>query len=48
VNPASGNHEVQPLETTTYTLTCNGDDGPRSYQATVKVFSPSLREILPR
>jgi len=48
VNPVSGNREVQPQETTTYTLTCQGADGPRNFPATVRVFSPSLREILPR
>ena len=30
------------------TLTCQGADGQRSYPGTVRVFSPSLREILPR
>jgi hypothetical protein len=48
VNPVSGNHEVRPQQTTTYTLTCQGTDGSRSFPATVKVFSPSRREILPR
>lgn len=48
VNPVSGSREVQPQQTTTYTLTCQGDDGPRSFPGTVRVFSPSLREILPR
>src|SRR3989338_8293816 len=48
VNPVSGNREVQPEETTLYTLTCQGADGQRNYPGTVRVFSPSLREILPR
>jgi len=48
VNPVSGNREVQPQETTLYTLACQGADGQRNYPGTVRVFSPSLREILPR
>jgi hypothetical protein len=48
VNPQTGSKEVQPQTTTTYTLTCQSQDAERSFQATVRVFSPSLREILPR
>ncbi|MBI2025587.1 hypothetical protein HYT04_02265 [Candidatus Kaiserbacteria bacterium] len=48
VDPVSGNREVQPQETTLYTLTCQGTDGERSYPGTVRVFSPSLKEVLPR
>lgn len=48
VNPVSGNREVQPQQTTLYTLTCQGADGGRSYPGTVRVFSPSLKEILPK
>lgn len=48
VNNVSGSREVQPQQTTLYTLTCQGADGQRSYPGTVRVFSPSLREILPR
>lgn len=48
VNPVSGSREVQPQATTLYTLTCQGVDGARSYPGTVRVFSPSLKEVLPR
>ena len=48
VNPVSGSREVQPRETTLYTLTCQGADGQRNYPGTVRVFSSNLREILPR
>jgi len=49
VNPVSGTKDVRPTETTTYTLTCDGLDGSRSYQATVNVgFTPKLREVIPR
>ena len=48
VNPVSGTKSVRPSQTTTYTLTCSGLDGSRSYQATVNVgFTPKLREIIP-
>ncbi|MBI2037056.1 MAG: hypothetical protein HYT14_01715 [Candidatus Liptonbacteria bacterium] len=48
VNPVSGSRVVQPQFTTTYTLSCEGADGGRSYPGTVRVFSSNLREILPR
>jgi len=49
VNPVSGTKSVRPSQTTTYTLTCSGLDGSRSYQTTVNVgFTPKLREIIPR
>jgi len=49
VNNVSGTKGVRPTKTTTYTLTCSGLDGSRSYQATVNVgFTPRLREVIPR
>ena len=49
VNNVSGTKSVRPPETTTYTLTCDGLDGSRSYYATVNVgFTPKLREVIPR
>jgi len=49
VNNISGTKDVRPTKTTTYTLTCDGLDGSRSYQATVNVgFTPKLREVIPR
>ncbi|MDP3947378.1 MAG: kelch repeat-containing protein [bacterium] len=48
VDPVSGNRVVMPIVTTLYTLTCAGVDGLRSLPATVRVFSPNLREVLPR
>ena len=49
VNPVSGTKSVRPSQTTTYTLTCSGLDGSRSYQTTVNVgFTPKIREIIPR
>lgn len=47
VSPVSGSEEVQPPHTTTYTLTCEGDDGPRDFEATVRVFDSSRIEIRP-
>ncbi len=49
VSKISGTQEVRPSQTTTYTLTCEGFDGPKSWQATVNVgFTPRLREVIPR
>ena len=49
VSSVSGAKNVTPTQTTTYTLTCSGLDGSRSYQATVNVgFIPRIREIIPR
>ena len=49
VSSVSGAKNVTPTQTTTYTLTCSGLDGSRSYQATVNVgFTPRLREVIPR
>ena len=49
VSNVFGTKDVRPPETTTYTLTCSGLDGSRSYQATVNVgFTPRLREVIPR
>jgi len=49
VSPVSGSKQVRPSGSTTYTLSCNGLDGSRDYQATVGVgFIPWIREILPR
>lgn len=48
VNNVSGSQEVRPSQITTYTLTCNGLDGERYWQATVNVgFTPRLREVAP-
>jgi hypothetical protein len=48
VNNISGSQEVRPSATTTYTLSCDGLDGERTWQATVNVgFTPRLREIAP-
>jgi len=47
-NPVSGTKQVRPTKTTTYTLTCDGLDGSRSYQATVVGLTPRLREVVPR
>jgi len=49
VDPISGNQSIRPPETTTYTLTCDGLDGIRSWETTVNVgFAPNIREIIPR
>lgn len=49
VSKTSGTQEVRPSQTTTYTLTCNGFDGPKSWQSTVNVgFTPIIREVIPR
>lgn len=49
VNNVSGSVEVRPPATTSYTLSCSGLDGSRSWPATVGVgFIPKLKEILPR
>lgn len=48
VSNVSGSEEVRPLETTAYTLTCDGLDGTREWQSTVNVgFTPKLKEIAP-
>ncbi len=48
VNPISGSQQVRPSATTTYTLTCNGSDGERTWQSTVNVgFTPRVREVAP-
>ena len=48
VSKISGTQEVRPSQTTTYTLTCDGFDGPKAWQAIVSVgFTPRLREVAP-
>jgi len=42
LQPVSGSLLVTPLETTTYTLTANGDGGSASSQATVTVVPPPV------
>ena len=45
---ASGSQDVHPPVTTTYTLSCSGLDGSRSFTTTVGVgFIPKLKEIIP-
>jgi hypothetical protein len=49
VDPRVGFVEVRPSEGTTYTLTCIGQDGSRSFRTSVEIgFTPRLKEILPR
>ena len=49
VNNVSGTKQVRPPQTTTYTLSCSGLDGSRSYPATVNVgFVPWIKEVIPR
>ncbi|KKR55679.1 MAG: hypothetical protein UT92_C0001G0022 [Candidatus Curtissbacteria bacterium GW2011_GWA1_40_24] len=50
VSNVSGSKTVSPQTTTTYTLSCQGLDGNKSYQTIVNVGSGGgrLREIIPR
>jgi len=49
VNNVSGTKQVRSPQTTTYTLSCSGLDGSRSYPATVNVgFVPWIKEVIPR
>lgn len=49
VSSNSGSLGVHPPVTTTYTLSCSGLDGSRSFTTTVGVgFIPKLKEILPK
>lgn len=50
VNSISGTKQVQPNQTTAYTLICSNSDGQSSKQATINVggFKFRLKEIIPR
>jgi hypothetical protein len=46
---AVGSLSVRPATATTYTLTCEGPDGSRSFRTSVGVgFTPRLKEVIPR
>lgn len=48
VDPASGTRQVIPRETATYTMTCQGADGPRTFSDSINVTSnPRLQEVTP-
>lgn len=48
VNRSSGTRRVTPRESTTYSLTCQGDDGPRTFTTAVGVTAnPRLHEVNP-